>query len=73
MKKYVDIDDIYPIGSIYMNINNINPEIVFGGQWEQIQDKFLLAAGSTYTGGDTGGEATHTLTVAEMPNHNHRL
>ena len=39
--------------------------------WEQIQNRFLLAAGSSYTAGDTGGEATHTLTVAEMPKHTH--
>jgi len=44
---------------------------LFGGTWEQIADRFLLAAGSSYTAGNTGGEATHTLTVAEMPSHNH--
>lgn len=41
------------------------------GTWEQIKDRFLLMAGDTYSGGATGGEATHTLTTAEMPNHNH--
>ena len=24
-----------------MNINNINPETTFGGEWEQIQDTFV--------------------------------
>jgi microcystin-dependent protein len=31
-----------------------------------------VAAGSTYTVGATGGEATHKLTTAEMPNHSHQ-
>ena len=31
----------------------------------------MLTAGDTYTAGDTGGEATHTLTVEEMPSHTH--
>lgn len=62
---------LYPIGSIYLSINNINPTNFFGGTWEQIKDRFLLSAGDTYTAGSIGGEATHTLTVNEMPSHNH--
>lgn len=65
--------DIYPIGAIYLSVNAVSPETLFGGIWEQIQDRFLLAAGNTYAGGSTGGEATHTLTVAEMPPHNHKF
>ena len=38
-----------------------------------MKDKFLLTAGDTYTAGDTGGEATHTLTTQEMPSHSHDL
>ena len=62
---------VYPVGSIYMSANNVNPGVLFGGSWEQIQDKFLLAAGSTYAGGTTGGEAEHELTWDEMPKHSH--
>lgn len=63
----------YPVGSIYMSVNNINPANFFGGTWEQIKDRFLLACGSTYSNGSTGGEATHKLTVAEMPSHAHEI
>lgn len=58
----------YPVGSIYMSVNNINPTNFFGGTWEQIKDKFLLSAGDTYNAGSTGGEAKHTLTKSELPN-----
>lgn len=64
-------DHIWPIGSIYLSVNSTNPGTLFGGTWQRIQDVFLLAAGSTYSAGSTGGEATHTLTVDEMPSHNH--
>nr|DAH21724.1 MAG TPA: baseplate protein [Caudoviricetes sp.] len=63
------IDLIYPVGSIYMSANNVSPQAFFGGTWEQIQDRFLLAAGSSYSAGSIGGEATHTLTMDEMPAH----
>lgn len=66
-----DFDTIYPIGSIYLSVNNTNPGTMFGGIWEQIKDKFLLASGDNYTNGTTGGEASHILTVGEMPRHNH--
>ena len=65
------IDMIYPVGSIYMSVNAVSPSTLFGGTWERIQDTFLLAAGSSYAAGSTGGEAQHTLTVAEMTSHNH--
>lgn len=59
------IDLIYPVGSIYMSINAVNPANLFGGTWEQIKDRFLLSAGDNYNNGSTGGEATHLLTAAE--------
>lgn len=65
------VDAIYPVGSIYMSVNSANPGTIFGGTWEQIQDTFLLAAGQTYAAGATGGEAEHTLSLAEMPTHSH--
>ena len=38
-----------------------------------LSGKFVIGYSSTYTVGKTGGEATHTLTTAEMPTHNHSL
>lgn len=64
-------DTIYPVGSIYMSVNDINPSDLFGGTWEQIKDKFLLSAGSTYENGATGGEATVTLNTSQIPSHTH--
>lgn len=58
---------IYPVGSIYMSVNSTSPATLFGGTWEQIQDTFLLSAGSSYTAGNTGGEAAHTLIEKELP------
>lgn len=62
---------VYPVGSIYISTSNINPATIIGGTWSQITDTFLLAAGSKYSAGSTGGEETHTLTVSEMPSHKH--
>lgn len=61
------IDLIYPVGSIYMSVNNTDPGTIFGGTWAQIKDTFLLAAGTTYAGGSSGGEASHTITTSELP------
>lgn len=67
------IDKIYPVGSIYMSTNNVSPATFIGGTWQVIKDTFLLSAGDTYTAGNTGGEATHKLTVQEMPSHSHNF
>lgn len=71
-EKVAKITDIvYPVGSVYISINSTDPSILFGGTWEQLKDRFLLAAGDNYEAGATGGEAAHTLTVNEIPSHNH--
>ncbi len=64
---------IYPVGSIYMSVNSTSPQTFLGGTWENIQGRFLLGVGGGYTAGSTGGEATHTLTVDEMPKHTHNI
>ncbi len=64
---------IYPVGAIYISASSTNPQTLFGGTWENIQGRFLLGVGGGYTAGSTGGEATHTLTVDEMPKHTHNI
>ena len=77
-KKLLPVDEIYPVGSIYMSVNSTDPGTLFGGTWARITGKFLLAAtdggssGASQAAGNTGGEATHTLTTDEMPSHGHK-
>lgn len=61
----------YPVGAIYISVNSVSPQRLFGGKWEQLKDRFLLAAGDTYNPGQMGGEAEVRLTKDQMPAHNH--
>ena len=38
-----------------------------------LKDRFIVQAGHSYSLGNTGGETYHTLTVEEMPSHNHDM
>lgn len=61
--------DGYAIGD-YVFADDYNPADFHGGYWEEIAaGTFLMAAGAGGIVGQTGGEATHTLTVDEMPAH----
>lgn len=65
-----------PVGNIYQSTVATSPEELFGGTWEAMPaGRVLLAQGEaswgTYAAGSTGGEATHKLTVGELPAHNH--
>lgn len=61
----------HPVGSYYWSSESTDPSTLFGGTWEQVEDRFVLAAGDSYAVGATGGEATHTLSISEMPSHSH--
>lgn len=68
MSNFVNLMDIiYPVGSIYQSMNATSPASSIGGTWTQLKT-FLY--GST-TAKNTGGEATHTLSLNEMPAHSH--
>ncbi len=61
----------FPVGAIYQSYAAASPASLFGGTWTQIQNRFLVGVGSSYAAGATGGEATHKLTVNELPSHSH--
>ena len=66
------LNKVYPVGSIYMSAVNVSPASFLGGTWQAIeQGRMLMAAGSSWQAGTTGGNAYHTLTIAELPAHNH--
>lgn len=70
------VDLIYPIGSIYISISNTNPSTLFGGTWASWgAGKVPVGVNTSDTDFSTvektGGEKTHTLTLAEIPSHNH--
>lgn len=73
------LDLIYPVGSIYMSVNNVSPQTFLGGTWT------IWGEGRTVVGVNVGnsddtdfgtvekkaGARTHTLTTAQMPSHTH--
>ena len=65
------LDMVYPVGSIYLAYNHTSPATLFGGSWERLAGHFLLAAEAGESIGETGGEREHTLTLNEIPNHDH--
>jgi len=78
------LDDIYPIGSIYITEELATAQEVsakFGGTWESYgEGRTLVGAGTgtdsnseskTFAAGEQGGEYNHNLTANEMPSHTH--
>lgn len=68
----------FEIGDLFFTTNSTSPSTRFGGTWE------LYSKGRTIVGydpndtdfdtiGKTGGEKTHTLTIDEMPQHDHEV
>lgn len=69
---------VFPIGSTYVTQTDVNPSTILEfGTWERVKGKVLVGLDENDTDfniiGHVGGEKTHTLTVDEMPSHNHSL
>lgn len=72
------IDWIHPVGSLLFTSSNEDPSITFEGtSWKRIKGRMIIGVDEDdsdfKSSGLTGGEKSHTLTVEEMPNHNHSL
>ena len=69
---------VYPVGSIYMSVNNVSPQSFLGGTWQ------AWGAGKVPVGVDpndtdfnapnkSGGSKTVTLTLEQIPSHSHQI
>lgn len=64
----------FPVGAVYVTVNDTNPGTFLGGTWVQFgQGRTLVGVNTSETEFDTvektGGEATHKLTKSEIPNY----
>lgn len=71
-KKLIDL--IYPVGAIYIGINNISPETFIGGKWQAFgTGRTIVGVDATQaefnTANKAGGSKMHTLSTNEMPSH----
>lgn len=65
-------DYVPPVGVVLtLGVETSPAERYPGTTWARIKDRFLWGASDAHPLGETGGSATHTLTVDEMPAHTH--
>jgi len=82
---YTIVDYLYPVGAVYLDTFDVNPQTRFTGTtWTKISEgKFLAGVGTgvdknltnqAFSAGDdvSIGEYGHRLTVAELPSHTHK-
>lgn len=50
----------HPIGSYYLSDSDTDPALLFGGEWERVKDRFILAAGDIYNANTVGGSDEHS-------------
>nr|DAI87925.1 MAG TPA: baseplate wedge protein [Caudoviricetes sp.] len=62
--KTETINAVYPVGSIYMSVNDTEPSTLFGGTWERLKGRFLIGAGTI---ADTNSNASFGSLGAEEP------
>ena len=69
---------VYPVGSVYMSVSSASPASLFGGEWEAMEGRFLVGAGSSFAPGSQGGASSHShgtkslaLSLSQIPSHSH--
>lgn len=67
------LDFIYPVGSIYMSVNNVSPQTFLGGTWSQITTDAYLKIVTSNAGVANGTSSAHKIPVSSMPSHNHSI
>lgn len=65
------LSEAHPVGSLYWSEYITNPKILFGGEWERITGRFILAASNSDIPGTQGGDSTVTLEEKHIAPHQH--
>ena len=60
---------VYPVGAYYFSSSSTSPAELFGGTWSAVTERFLYMNAGT----DVGGNNSYTLTVQQLPSHNHYI
>lgn len=71
--KFSLVDLIYPVGIIIELATSVDPNSIWAGtSWQRLAaGRMTIAAGGAYPLGSTGGNAQITLSVNQLPAHNH--
>lgn len=68
----INVDLIYPIGSLYLTTSTISPSVLFGGTWERLTaDAYLKIATGNTAGNLDGTSSQHKIPVQSLPSHQH--
>lgn len=72
--SFLFAENVFRKNELVIRTDDVSPASYLGGTWEKIgQGRMLIGANEQFPLGSTGGEATHTLTIQELPSHNHHL
>lgn len=72
----------HPKGSYYWSDDPTDPKDLFGGEWERVEGRAIIAAGTatdengnqmTFNVGDKGGNYKIQLTESNLPEHAHNM
>lgn len=57
----------YPVGSYFITAGEINPSALFGGTWEKVRGRMILAEDDDMDAGTIGGSSSMTLAIEHLP------
>lgn len=65
------LNAIYPVGALYLSMNETSPATLFGGTWKQLTADAYLKIVTTGASETAQGQTDHTIPVSSMPSHTH--
>lgn len=69
----ITLDDVYPVGSIYLTVGNESPANLFGGTWTKMTGGYLYGCVSSIDNSSYTGTGTQSINLSEsqVPKHRH--